>query len=152
MTIMRCNPLNITQIDRFSISCTNDIKTHFILKITNFPETNVRERGKKKSQVRLGCYIQRCARVHQVGTGDGTIADRYLPILMTSLRCWLKWHPIRCVWSPPRWPTGMLVGEPVPSPPPFHVGPEGLRVGRLVVVVPNAFCSRGKWRPHIVVL
>lgn len=57
----------------------------FILYSTQqYFQRTVREE-KKKNQVRLGCYIQRCARVDQVGAGGGTIADRYLPILMTSL-------------------------------------------------------------------
>lgn len=52
----------------------------------------------------------------------------------------------------PRWPTGMLVGR-AGAVLPLRVCREGLRVvGWLVVVVPNAFYSRGKWRPRIVVL
>lgn len=85
---------------------------------------------KKKNQVRLGCYIQRRAQVDQVGTGDGTIADRYFPILMTSLRCWHDGIQSDASGRP-RWPTGMLVGEPVPFPPsPTLLSPSGSRKGR----------------------
>lgn len=77
----------------FSISCSNNIKTQkcFIYFFIYIPKKlNLQKllREKKNNQVRLGCYIQRCARVHRVGACDGTIADWYLPILMTSLRCW----------------------------------------------------------------
>ncbi len=51
----------------------------------------------------------------EVGPGDGTIADRYLPFLMTSLRCWHEGIQSDASGRP-RWPTRMLVGEAVPSP------------------------------------
>lgn len=104
----------------------------------------------KKNQVHLGCYIQRCARVDQVGTGDGTIADRYLSILMTSLGCWHDGIQSDASGRP-RWPTGMSVVEPAPSPT-LAVCREGLRGGWSLVVAPNASCSHGKWRPRIIVL
>ena len=119
----------------------------FILKIIKISETSEREREKEK--VHFGGYIQPCVRVDQVGTHDGTIADRYLPILMTSPRCWH--NGVRSDASGrPRWPTGLLVGEPVPPPsipPPPHptecvqrgwgkvrVGPLSLFLAHFIVV------------------